>query len=133
MQNQNDQRILISGAGLAGMTTALAFADRGFSILMMEKAPALSEVGAGLQLAPNATRLLERLGVMDDLLPQAVSPQALYLMDGVKAQPLILYGTWRAGNTTLECTLHYMPSRRFAGRIAQSRRCASQHHASPWR
>ncbi len=89
MQNQNDQRILISGAGLAGMTTALALADRGFSVLMMEKAPALSEVGAGLQLAPNATRLLERLGVMDDLLPQAVSPEALYLMDGVKAQPLI--------------------------------------------
>ena len=89
MQNQNNQRILISGAGLAGMTTALALAERGFSVLMMEKAPALSEVGAGLQLAPNATRLLARLGIMEDLLPHAVSPDALYLMDGVKAQPLI--------------------------------------------
>ncbi|HWD13693.1 FAD-dependent monooxygenase [Pseudochrobactrum sp. sp1633] len=89
MNSQIDKRILIAGAGLAGLTTALALADRGFSVLIMEKALALSEVGAGLQLAPNATRLLERLGVMEDLLPQAVSPDALYLMDGVKAQPLM--------------------------------------------
>lgn len=89
MHNQNDQCILIAGAGIAGLTAALAMAERGFSVLIMEKAPNLSEVGAGLQLAPNATRLLARLGVLQDLLSQSVSPQALTLMDGVKAQPLI--------------------------------------------
>lgn len=89
MQSQNNQRILIAGAGLAGLTSALALAERGFSVSIMEKAPALSEVGAGLQLAPNATRLLARLGIMDDLLPHAVSPHALYLMDGIKAQPFM--------------------------------------------
>lgn len=89
MQNQNDQHILISGAGLAGLTAAIGLAERGFTVLIMEKASQLSEVGAGLQLAPNATRLLARLGVLDDLLPQAVTPHALYLMDGIKAKPLM--------------------------------------------
>lgn len=89
MHNQTDQNILIAGAGLAGLTAALALAKRGFSVAIMEKATALSEVGAGLQLAPNATRLLERLGVMQALLPQAVSPHALYLMSGTKAQSLM--------------------------------------------
>ncbi len=89
MQKADDQKILIAGAGIAGLAAALALAERGFSVLIMEKAPALSEVGAGLQLAPNATRLLARLGILDELMPKAVTPDALYLMDGVKAQPLM--------------------------------------------
>lgn len=89
MHMQSNPRILIAGAGIAGLTAALALEKRGFSVVIMEKAPALSEVGAGLQLAPNATRLLARLGVTKDLLPHAVQPQALYLMSGRKAKPLM--------------------------------------------
>jgi len=83
------RQIIISGAGVAGLTAALALAAKGFKIAVFEKAPRLSEVGAGLQLAPNATRLLARLGVLDRLLPRAVTPDALYLQDGTRGTTLL--------------------------------------------
>lgn len=74
-------QILIAGGGIAGLTAAIAFASRGFSVGLFEQAPAFSEIGAGLQLSPNATRILRRLGVLDLLLPAAVRPQAVILRD----------------------------------------------------
>lgn len=88
MKNTAKPTILIAGGGIAGLTAALAFATKGFSVCLFDKAPAFSEVGAGLQLAPNATRLLEQLGVMEKLKPQAVVPQTLLLKDGKSAKTL---------------------------------------------
>jgi salicylate hydroxylase len=82
-------RILIAGAGVAGLSAALELAARGWTIQLIEKASALSEVGAGLQLAPNAMRHLERLGIADRLAPHTVTPEKLYLVDGRKARPLL--------------------------------------------
>ncbi len=82
-------RVLIAGAGIAGLSAALELAARGWNVRLVEKAETLSEVGAGLQLAPNAMRHLERLAVADRLSTQAVTPEALYLMDGRKARPLM--------------------------------------------
>ncbi|KAB2726172.1 FAD-binding protein [Brucella intermedia] len=82
-------RILIAGAGIAGLSAALELAARGWNVRLVEKAETLSEVGAGLQLAPNAMRHLQRLGVADRLSTRAVTPEALYLMDGRKARPLM--------------------------------------------
>ncbi len=82
-------RILIAGAGVAGLSAALELAARGWNVRLVEKAETLSEVGAGLQLAPNAMRHLQRLGVADRLSTQAVTPEALYLMDGRKARALM--------------------------------------------
>lgn len=89
MTRPDTRRIVIAGAGVAGLSAALECAARGWSVQLFEKAQALSEVGAGLQLAPNAMRHLERLGVADRLSSQAVTPEALYLMDGRKARPLL--------------------------------------------
>ncbi len=47
--------ILIAGAGIGGLTAALALAHRGFRVIVAEKADRLTDVGAGLQLSPNAT------------------------------------------------------------------------------
>ena len=56
--------IVIAGGGVGGLTAALALAKVGRATLVLERAPAFREVGAGLQLAPNATRILRELGVL---------------------------------------------------------------------
>lgn len=71
--------IIIAGAGIAGLTAAIAFAERGFSCSIFERSEKLEEVGAGLQLSPNATRLLDRLDVLELLRPHAVQPEAVVL------------------------------------------------------
>nr|WP_187972947.1 FAD-dependent oxidoreductase [Aquibium microcysteis] len=74
-----DRPILVVGAGIAGLTMALALAERGFSVNLFERARVLDEVGAGLQLSPNATRILDRLGVVERLRAAAVQPEAIVL------------------------------------------------------
>nr|WP_228748307.1 FAD-dependent monooxygenase [Bradyrhizobium sp. BR 10289] len=62
------------------MTAALALAARGFRIVVLEKAERLEEVGAGLQLSPNASRVLVDLGLADRLRLRAVVPEAVSIM-----------------------------------------------------
>lgn len=81
--------ILISGAGIAGLSAALELASRGWHIRLFEKAPTLSEVGAGLQLVPNAMRHLQRLGVAPSLEEFSVTPENIHLVEGRSARPLL--------------------------------------------
>ncbi len=67
-------RITIIGAGLGGLSAALALARRGFEVRVLEQAAALREVGAGLQLSANATGVLYRLGLASALAPVASEP-----------------------------------------------------------
>ena len=67
--------ILISGAGIGGLTAALALLRRGHRVRVLEQAQALGEVGAGLQLSANATRVLATLGVADALRAVAAEPE----------------------------------------------------------
>lgn len=69
--------VTILGAGIAGLTAALALHRAGISYRVFEQAPWLSEVGAGLQLTPNATRLLHRLGVGQALSAVATEPRSI--------------------------------------------------------
>lgn len=57
------RRALVLGAGVAGLTAATALRQAGASIDILEQAPAISEVGAGLQLSPNGVRVLRALGI----------------------------------------------------------------------
>lgn len=75
-------RVGIVGAGIAGLTAALALARHGFASTILEAAPHLESIGAGIQLAPNATRLLDRLGVLNAVRANACEPEALRLRDG---------------------------------------------------
>ncbi|MFV0410084.1 MAG: FAD-dependent monooxygenase [Paracoccus sp. (in: a-proteobacteria)] len=59
----NDREITVAGAGVAGLTVALALAQRGARVSVFERAGALREVGAGLQLSANAGRVLDALGL----------------------------------------------------------------------
>ncbi len=69
--------VLIAGAGIAGLASALALAKVGIASTILEQAPRLTEIGAGLQLSPNATRVLSRLGVLDALLRDAARPSGV--------------------------------------------------------
>ncbi|MCV0396328.1 MAG: FAD-dependent monooxygenase [Rhizobiaceae bacterium] len=73
--------VAIAGAGIAGLAAAIAFALRGHRIRLYEQAPQLTEIGAGLQLSPNATRILDRLGVLGRLETAAARPQAVRIVD----------------------------------------------------
>lgn len=67
---------------MAGLTAALALARKGISSDIIEQAPQLGEVGAGLQLSPNATRVLASLGVLSDLEQHWLEPNAISLVSG---------------------------------------------------
>ncbi|KAI1505315.1 hypothetical protein F5X99DRAFT_430557 [Biscogniauxia marginata] len=71
--------VLIVGGGLGGLATAVALARRGHSVVVLEQAPQLEEVGAGIQIPPNSGMLLERLGVMKHLRDRAVLPESIRL------------------------------------------------------
>ncbi|UXN07261.1 FAD-dependent monooxygenase [Bartonella sp. HY761] len=77
-------KIIISGAGVAGMASALALAKNGYKIAIYEKVAKLAEVGAGLQLAPNATRLLRDFDILDDIQKSGVEPDTIMMRDGRK-------------------------------------------------
>jgi salicylate hydroxylase len=69
--------IIIAGAGIGGLTASLALARQGFRIVLLEQAETLQEIGAGIQLSPNATRVLIGLGLAERLAPHVVVPVAL--------------------------------------------------------
>ncbi|MFN2496473.1 MAG: FAD-dependent monooxygenase [Pseudonocardiaceae bacterium] len=69
--------IAVVGAGIAGLTVAVALARDGLRCHLLEQARLLSDVGAGIQLTPNATRLLHRFGIADRLREVAVAPRAI--------------------------------------------------------
>lgn len=78
----------IIGAGIAGLTAALALARRGISSDIFEQAPELAEVGAGLQISPNASRVLAELGVLDRLASLWLEPQSIRLISGSSLREL---------------------------------------------
>jgi len=69
--------VIIAGGGIGGLTAALALARAGFRVVIAEQAPRLEEAGAGIQLSPNATRILNALGVGERLAAAIVAPTAL--------------------------------------------------------
>jgi salicylate hydroxylase len=72
--------IVIAGAGIGGLTASLGLAGQGFRVVILEKAERLEEAGAGLQLSPNASRVLVDLGLRPRLGPRAVTPEAISIM-----------------------------------------------------
>ncbi|MDP5030948.1 MAG: FAD-dependent monooxygenase [Paraglaciecola sp.] len=69
------KNIAVVGAGIGGLSCALALVKQGFIVTVYEQASSLSEVGAGLQLSPNAMRVLHQLGVAESLSRYAFSPE----------------------------------------------------------
>lgn len=75
---------LVIGGGIGGLTTALALSRHGRPVHVLEKAPEFGEIGAGLQLAPNALYVLDRLGLLQEISKHAVFPSRLVWMDALQ-------------------------------------------------
>lgn len=73
--------LLIVGGGIGGIAAALAAAEAGIPSTVFEQAPEFGEVGAGLQLGPNALAVLDRFGVLEEINKVAVFPKRLVLRD----------------------------------------------------
>lgn len=69
--------VLIAGAGIAGLTAAISLARSGVGVILVEKRGGFSEVGAGLQLSPNATSVIMALGLGPAIARHAVAPRRL--------------------------------------------------------
>ena len=94
-------KIVIAGAGLGGLTAALALVRRGHTVQVLEQASRLGEVGAGLQLSANATRVLDGLGVGDALRRVASQP------DGKEVRLWSTGQTWKLFDLGPESVARY--------------------------
>ncbi|GEL24827.1 3-hydroxybenzoate 6-hydroxylase [Pseudonocardia sulfidoxydans NBRC 16205] len=79
---------IVVGGGIGGLGTALALHRAGRTVRVLEQAAEFGEVGAGLQMAPNATRVLREWGLLDDVIEQGVTPRRLIMRDAVDNQVL---------------------------------------------
>jgi len=84
MTRSSNLPILIAGGGIGGLAVALGLARKGFHSIVLEQAPALGEIGAGIQIGPNAFHAFDYLGVGDAARAKAVYIDHLVLMDAMR-------------------------------------------------
>ncbi|MEY3610956.1 MAG: 3-hydroxybenzoate 6-hydroxylase 1, partial [Pseudomonadota bacterium] len=94
MTRKQLEQVVVSGGGIGGLAAALACTKRGVSVQLIERAAQLSEVGAGIQIGPNVTRILQAWGLGDALAQVAAFPERLQARDAQTGQVL---GSLRLG------------------------------------
>ncbi|KQV06685.1 FAD-dependent oxidoreductase [Leifsonia sp. Root112D2] len=80
--------VLVIGGGMTGLASALALSRNGASVTVVERAREFGEVGAGLQMAPNATRILQRWGLLEKARAIGVQPRHLIFRDAISGEEL---------------------------------------------
>src|SRR5262247_1867339 len=89
MKSRNEKPVVVAGGGIGGLAAALALARKGFRSVVLEQAPQYGEIGAGIQLAPNAWHALDALGVGGLVKKEAVFIEHLLMFDGVSGERVI--------------------------------------------
>ena len=87
--SRNRELVIIAGGGIGGLAAALALARKGFRTMVLEQAPQFGEIGAGIQIAPNAWHALDALGVGQFVKKEAVFIERLLMFDGVTGERVI--------------------------------------------
>src|SRR6476620_8075240 len=80
--------IIVAGAGIGGLTAALALARKGFTVIVLERRTVLDEAGAGIQLSPNASRVLTALGLGPALARQSSEPPRVVIRSLGQGRPI---------------------------------------------
>jgi 2-polyprenyl-6-methoxyphenol hydroxylase-like FAD-dependent oxidoreductase len=80
--------IIIIGGGIGGLGAAYSLSRQGLRVRVLEQEPAFAEVGAGLQLAPNCTRILDVYGLLEEAKSLGVVPDAMVMRDAVDGSEL---------------------------------------------
>jgi salicylate hydroxylase len=80
--------VLVAGGGIGGLAAALGLAQKGFSVAVLEKASTLGEIGAGIQLGPNAFHCFDYLGVGEAARAMAVYIDQARLMDALSGEEI---------------------------------------------
>jgi salicylate hydroxylase len=80
--------VLVVGGGIGGLSTAYALTRKGLRVRVLEQAPEFGEVGAGIQLAPNCTRILDHYGLLDEAKSLGVLPESMVMRDAVDGAEL---------------------------------------------
>ncbi|MEU1737441.1 FAD-dependent monooxygenase [Streptosporangium sp. NPDC020145] len=75
--------VIVVGGGIGGLSAALALTRQGLRVRVHERSSVFGEVGAGLQLAPNCTRILDRYGLLEEAASLGVLPEAMVMKDAV--------------------------------------------------
>jgi salicylate hydroxylase len=83
------RHVIIAGGGIAGLTATLALARIGLRVTAFEQAAKLEETGAGIQIGPNAARVLIALGLRERLAPSVMTPQAIRVMAGGSGREIV--------------------------------------------
>jgi salicylate hydroxylase len=84
----SSRTVIVAGAGIGGLTAALAIARHGLHVTVFDQAQRLEEIGAGIQLSPNASRILIALGLGEQLRRHVVAPEELRIMNARTARVL---------------------------------------------
>ncbi|WP_332701155.1 FAD-dependent monooxygenase [Devosia sp.] len=79
----------IAGAGISGLTLALALAKSGATVVVLERSPTISEFGAGLQISPNARKVLNNLGLDEALTARSLEPNGIDIFPYRRQTPLV--------------------------------------------
>jgi 3-hydroxybenzoate 6-monooxygenase len=80
--------VIVVGGGIGGLSAAVALTRKGIRVRVYEKAATFGEVGAGLQIAPNCTRILDDYGLLDEVKSLGVLPTSMVMKDATDASEL---------------------------------------------
>ncbi len=83
-----DQPFIVAGGGIGGLAAALGLAQKGINVIVLEKAPQIAEIGAGIQLGPNAFHSFDHLGVGEAARAMAIYIDQLRLMDAMSGEEI---------------------------------------------